>query len=148
MKKQNADGSSRKEKWYERVEKYQNDFIEKAPAIYLMSVISIVLFGGFVAYAAYSMDKPIPYEFEANCNTGFIGVDFEGNFENEPYPQERQLSYSWSPETGGVANNINLTKHDIEFLPKSFNLKNIDGMNCRIKVKGEIPRQAFERIMR
>lgn len=49
------------------------------------------------------------YELEGSCNTGFIGIDFQSKY------------------------------NDTKFLPDKFNLKNIDGMNCNFKIKGNVP---------
>lgn len=66
------------------------------------------------------------YEIEGNCNTGFIGVDFQSSFMNENYKDKRGYDY-------------NFTKYNNEWLPNRFNLKNIDGLNCNFKVKGKFP---------
>lgn len=66
------------------------------------------------------------FEMEGNCNTGFIGVDFQGEFENEPYAIEKQKGFM----------DYNFTEHDSEFLGKYLNVRNIDGMNCHFKMKG------------
>ena len=62
--------------------------------------------------------KPIDFEIEGSCNTGFIGIDFETE-KNE----------------------------DDELEPKSLKIKNIDGLNCNYKIKGAIPKNKLNELL-
>ena len=98
--------------------------------MFWLGFISIfLLFFSFVLYQ-------LRFEIEGDCNTGFIGFDMMGKFENEPYPYQMAVSPSCKDNTCNYDIYQNFTKYDIEWLPQSLNLKNIDGMNCHLKVKG------------
>ena len=110
-----------------------------------MFVMAIVLV--LVASVFYQSTKPLPYEFEGSCNTGFIGVDFQSDIKNQPYLREQQISSRF--EDGKlIENNVNFTVFNQEFFPKVFNVKNIDGLNCNFKVKGELPQSEIKRLLR
>ena len=64
-----------------------------------------------------NVTKPVLFELEGNCNTGFVGVDFSERF---------------------VFDESSKTKGLINYNPQKFDVKNIDGMNCNLKIKGEI----------
>ena len=88
----------------------------------------------------YYNSRLIPFEIEGSCNTGFIGIDFQSTFDNQPYNQKIAQSTTFyqngTIEEKDVRFNV---KYDREFLLKQLNLKNIDGLNCNFKVKGAIP---------
>ena len=107
------------------------------------------------------MIKPVPFEIEGSCNTGFIGIDFQSEFKNydlneviKEYRLIKQFGdeingylsggidigyYSTTPETAFVM-------YKTIFMPKELNLKNIDGLNCNFKVKGAIPLNQLSKV--
>ena len=106
---------------------------------FLFSIGFILVFG-FTLLFIYSVIKPVPFEVEGNCNTGFIGIDFQSDILNEPYKQKLALSTTYFPNGSIEGKDIRFVTHfDRELLPKKLNLKNIDGLNCNFKVKGAIP---------
>lgn len=124
--------------WSHRIaDKYTERMTKKykaSPIGYPLFQIGIIIFffGLFITTLWFMTQiiKPIPFEVEGNCNTGFIGVDYSMDFRNEPYKREQ-----W----GGLSIARNFTAYNIEPYPKELNLKNIDGLNCNFKAKGAIP---------
>lgn len=74
--------------------------------------------------------EPIPFELEGQCNTGNINVNFQGEFQNQPYKEKRLID----------GKNISLIKYNTEFYPKSVSFDGLQNLNCRYKIKGAIPK--------
>ena len=82
-----------------------------------MFVLLAVAFFMFFAIIMMGTEL-VPFEIEGSCNTGFIGIDFESE-KNE----------------------------DDELEPKSLKIKNIDGLNCNYKIKGAIPKNKLNELL-
>ena len=112
----------------EKEETYYNLMMKKAPITFSFIFITTLglLFITALSLAYYKI-KTIPYEGEITCNTEKIGVDFSERF---------------------VFNESSTSKDLISFNPQKFDLKGIDGLNCNLKFKGEIPLSTVVRMMR
>lgn len=113
-----------KKKWYEKLDDAHQNFMIKSPFIYnIYWIVYMVTIGGCL-FLLYIILKPIPFEMEGSCNTGFIGIDFSERFVfNETNPLKPLLSYN----------------------PQKLDLKNINGLNCNFRVKGEMPLDILRR---
>lgn len=100
----------------------------------MLYIVSLILSAIWVISI---ISKPIPFEVEGSCNSGFIGVDYSMDFRNEPYKREL-----WS----GLSIAKNFTNYKVGPYPRHFNLKNIDGLNCNFKAKGAIPLIALQEL--
>lgn len=104
---------------------------EKSDKRFLINSISLLIFLfmsiTFFLVFFYNYYQPIPFEVEGECNTGFIGIDFQSEFKNEKYKEK-------------TGTDFNFTKYNSELIPKLLRLNNIDGMNCHYKIKGAIPK--------
>lgn len=114
-------GMEKNEKWHDHLRK-------NTPTSYWMLVMTYLICLTGLLFIVYSYYKPVPVEIEANCNTGFIGVDFKGYWRNEPH---QMILAGWGESV----------KYRQTFLPTQFDLKNIDGMNCHWKFKGAFSEQ-------
>ena len=109
--------------------------IEQTKNIDLLVLLTIIL--GVILIAITTivtsyLTKAIqsPYKFEADCNTGFVGIDFVMDYKNQAYKYTK-----W----GGLsAVEHNTTGYDLEELPKHLKIKNIDGLNCHVELSGSI----------
>ena len=70
------------------------------------------------------------YELKGECNSGFIGIDGLVNFNNKIVTDKYNYSYNKAIEQ-----------------PHHLSIKNIDGLNCKIKIKGEIPTYLIESLI-
>ena len=82
------------------------------------------------------MIKPVPFEMEGSCNTGFIGIDYKSIIDNQPYTTLDRIYDGSNPEDFRL---VSHRRYFVEYLPKELNIKNIDGLNCNFKIKGAIP---------
>lgn len=123
-----------------RAENQMNVISTKAPRTYMLFLsflffIAILVVIG-ILFNNYQKMRVIPFEVEGSCNTGFIGIDFKTEFDNQPYSVLDRIYDGSNPQ------DFRLVKHIYYFrepLMKHINLKNIDGLNCNFKVKGAIP---------
>ena len=126
-----------KKNWFVRfdnwLQKYLDRVTKRKIGLYNASPIGYPLFNSFIMlffllffvslfvitlWFMSIMIKPVPFEIEGSCNTGFIGIDFSERFVfNESSQSKKLLSYN----------------------PQKLNLKNINGLNCNFKAKGAIP---------
>ena len=95
--------------------------------IYIVLAISIIAVTVYVTMPKLLMAS---FEVEGSCNSGNIGVDFQSDFANEKYKDKHGYDY-------------NFTRYNNEIIPKKLNLKNIDGVTCTYKVKGNLPIMAL-----
>ena len=84
-----------------------------SPDLVLLVIILTLFIAGYIMYT-----EKVKFEIEGSCNTGFIGIDFETE-KNE----------------------------DDELEPKSLKIKNIDGLNCNYKIKGAIPKNKLNELL-
>ena len=109
---------------------------KKNPIGYIVILIGFMLF-------LVKMAAPVPFEIEGSCNTGFIGIDFKTEFDNQPYSVLDRVYNGSNPQ------DFRLVSHQYYFrepLMKYINLKNIDGLNCNFKVKGAIPPSKLQEV--
>ena len=123
----------KKKRWYERFEEEHHNFMMKSPFIYnlywVVAQTSILVSLLVVFYWMYiSIGVAYPLEMEGRCNADFIGIDYEMEFRNEEYNDKDVSVYS-----------MNRTRYWTENYPKHLNLKNIHGLNCNFRMKGEFP---------
>ena len=129
---------------FEKSEEEIHSIKLKSPLSYIIFwnltvFLFILVLIGFM-FLAYQSTKLIPFEMEGSCNTGFIGIDYKSIFVNQPYSTLINKGYYTAEDV------LNVTRYIKEYLPKEFNLKNIDGLNCNFKVKGAIPLNIFKQI--
>lgn len=99
--------------------------------VWIIATLGIFILLSIIVF--YNM-QPVKFEVEGSCNTGFLGIDFEGNFYNEEYRQKNDA----------FGDEYNFSKYNTEFLPQHFNLKNIKNLNCNYKIKGNLPKYIIE----
>ena len=165
-----------KENWFVRFDNWMQKYLDRLNkreiGLYKASPIGYPLFHLFVmlyfvfiimsiVLVVNYITKPVPFEIEGSCNTGFIGIDFQSEFKNydlneviKEYRLIKQFGdeingylsggidigyYSTTPETAFVM-------YKTIFMPKELNLKNIDGLNCNFKVKGAIPLNQLSKV--
>mgnify|MGYP001590466767 CR=1 FL=1 len=116
---------------------------EKKKFSYLILIIIFVVGIGLwaISLEVPNQLKSYPFEFEGKCNADFIGVDYEMNFKNEEYNEKEKYN-----ELGSNLYAVNRTRYWIENYPKHLNLKNIHGLNCNFRMKGEFPKKIIERL--
>ena len=90
--------------------------------------------------------QTVKVDGKITCNTGFIGLDYQSEFKNQPYQYEIVERTIYSPDNLPIKISRNTTGYDTQFLPKIFNVKNIDGLNCVMEWKGEIPKSVFDMV--
>ena len=124
-----------------RIEEQMDILITKAPKSYILfwnlTIFGVLVIIGGVMFLEYQKTKAIPFEVEGSCNTGFIGVDYQMDFKNEPYKSE------WYSGNGSL---VNRTAVHTTNYPRHLNIKNIDGLNCNFKLKGAVPYNKMQEI--
>ena len=110
------------QKYLDRLNKREIGLYKASPIGYPLFHLFVMLYFVFIIMSivlvvSYII-KPIPFEIEGSCNTGFIGIDFSERF---------------------VFNESSQSKELLSYNPQKLNLKNIKGLNCNFKAKGAIP---------
>ena len=155
-------------RWEEMKDRYNERLVKKLkaspigyPLFHLFVMLYFVFIIMSIVLVVNYITKPVPFEIEGSCNTGFIGIDFQSEFKNydlneviKEYRLIKQFGdeingylsggidigyYSTTPETAFVM-------YKTIFMPKELNLKNIDGLNCNFKVKGAIPLNQLSKV--
>lgn len=134
-------------KWWRKMEESVYIASTKAPKMWGI-FWNLIIFGTLIIaigtmFIEYQKTRAIPFEVEGSCNTGFIGIDFKTEFDNQPYSILDRIYDGSNPQDFRL---VKHTRYFMEYLPKELNLKNIDGLNCNFKVKGAIPNNILQRI--
>lgn len=97
--------------------------------VYILFGILVMLDVTFiVCYVAYSyvITRPIEIGGTIECNSGNIGVDYQSIYNNTRVKANITLldeTYNFNQVVG--------------WTPKAFNLKGIDGLNCKVQVNSK-----------
>ncbi len=69
------------------------------------------------------MIQPKPFTLEGECDTGHIGIDYRSDFYTD-------------------------SNFTTEYIPKSFNLKDVDNIKCKYKISGSLTPQLLGNILK
>ena len=119
-----------KDNIFETLHRWNIEKYKSSPIGYPLVIICSFVYFVVLVFLLLWFLKPVPYEIEGSCNSGFIGVDFQSEFKNEEWKERNEYE---------VYNPHNFTRYKPNIIPKKLNLKNIDGLNCNFKVKGYLP---------
>ena len=107
---------------------------QKKYYIYGIATIFAILIISLTIYNT----RTIKYEGKINCDTGIIGLIYDGYWDNQPYKDNITISAECN-ERGCINTQIEITKYHRELLSKTIKLDKIQNINCNMDFKGEIP---------
>lgn len=99
----------------------------------VLCVFIIMLFIGIIVFIQ-QLGKPSLSDTTITCNSGHLGVDFYGVWQDVKNVKTDYLTVINDPV---YTHNITVEDVSQEFRPRYFQFKNVDGLNCYVSHKSE-----------